>query len=91
MMVLLTAACESAEDRRERLIAEGRACSADDECVLAGDSDCTCAVPVNKDKAAEIDAAADEIQCCTVLGQCTAVECAAFANIRCDDGACVGD
>lgn len=90
-LTLGAGACESAEARRERVLDEAVACQPGDTCVLAGDSDCTCGVPVNAARAAEVDEVTAAIACCDVLGSCVAVDCAAFANLRCEDGRCVGD
>lgn len=90
-VALFAVGCESPEQRLARMIDEAMACEPDDSCVLAGGSDCTCAQPVNEARAAEVDEAAKDISCCDMFGRCVAVDCAAFQDIRCQDGQCRGD
>lgn len=84
-------ACVDPKERLAELIDEAAACEPGDTCVLAGDSGCTCAQPVNADRADEVDEAAKDVQCCNLVGQCVAVECASFENVRCEEGRCVGN
>jgi hypothetical protein len=84
-VVWLSACCPSIEeftDQRET----ATSCSPGDTCVLAGSSDCLCPTPVNASRAAEIEAAADEV-CCGGAQ----VECVFFQNPRCENGKCVAD
>jgi hypothetical protein len=89
--VLAVAACDDPQETLAATIEEARACDVGDTCVLAGDTDCTCGQPVNADAVDEVNAAADRVSCCDLLGRCVAVDCVAFANIRCEDGRCTGD
>ncbi len=84
-VVFLSGCCESIESFSEHR-AEAAACSPGDTCVLAGGSQCLCAAPVNASRAAEIEAAADEV-CCGGAQ----VDCVLFQNLRCENGRCVAD
>jgi hypothetical protein len=90
-LALALTACESAEERLDRVIDEAKACEEGDTCVVAGGTDCTCGAPVNEEKAAEVTAAAADIECCDLFGRCVAVDCAGFQDVRCEDGTCIGE
>lgn len=85
---LSLSACLSPEENLAAVVEENQACTADDQCVVAGGSDCTCGAIVNEDGLAAVEAAAAAIPCCNILGQCVAVECAAFIDIGCVDNVC---
>jgi hypothetical protein len=85
------AACEDPQARLDEVLADARVCDEGDTCVLAGGTDCTCDQPVRVDAADAVNAAAAGISCCDLLGRCVAVDCAAFANVRCEAGQCVGN
>jgi hypothetical protein len=91
VIVVATAACESPEARLERVRDDAAACADGDTCVVAGSGDCVCGSPINENSVEEVEAAADAIACCDLLGSCVAVDCAAFENVACVDGRCVGD
>ncbi len=84
-VVFLSGCCLSEEEFSQRR-QDAAACSPGDTCVLAGSAQCLCAVPVNASRAAEIEAAADEV-CCGGIQ----VDCVAFENPRCENGRCVAD
>lgn len=84
-VVFLSGCCESIESFSEQR-QDAAACSPGDTCVLAGGAQCLCAAPVNASRAAEIEAAADEV-CCGGIQ----VDCVAFLNPRCENGRCVAD
>lgn|GEM_PF-1711401 len=90
---LAVAACADPQQRLAEVIDDARACEPGDTCVVTGGTDCTCPQPVNADAVDAVEAAAEAANgsCCDVFGQCVAVDCAAFANVRCEDGRCVGD
>ncbi len=83
--VFLSGCCLSTEDFAQQR-EDAAACSPGDTCVLAGGGQCLCAGPVNASRAAEIEAAADDV-CCGGAQ----VECVFFQNLRCENGRCVGD
>ena len=91
ILVLVSAACESPEDRLERLIDEAAACEEGDTCVIAGATDCSCGEPVNAEQEDEVNAAAEGITCCDLFGACMMVECAAVEHLRCEEGRCAAD
>jgi hypothetical protein len=84
-VVLLSGCCLSTEELAQQR-EEAAACAPGETCVLAGSSQCVCPVPVNASKAAEIEAAADEV-CCGGAQ----VDCVFFQNVRCENGRCVAD
>lgn len=87
---LLLTACTDGTDELAATIAEHQTCTADSDCVLAGDTDCTCGQPVNVDGVDDVNDAASGVDCC-FLGSCRAVDCAAVNAIRCVDERCVAE
>jgi hypothetical protein len=73
-----------------RVMTEARACDATSQCILAGQSNCSCAGPVNAAARSRIDAAVARVnEVCAAsdfLGDCMAYE-----NPRCEQGQCVAD
>ena len=84
-VVFLSGCCLSQEDFAEQR-QDAAACSPGDTCVLAGSAQCLCPGPVNASRAAEIEAAADDV--CCGGGH---VDCVTFLNPRCENGRCVAD
>lgn len=69
------------------LVEGARGCSADTDCVLAGEGGCTCASPVNVSSREEVDESAAGLDCEHV----TTTMCPAHENLRCEAGRCVTD
>jgi len=90
-LLLLCVACDDPRETLADVIEDARACDADDTCVVAGNTDCTCGQPVNSDRVEEVQAAADRVSCCDLFGACVQVDCAGFADLRCEGGRCIGD
>lgn len=86
LAALLAVSC--GRDDLSRLIREAAACGAGDACVLAGQSSCSCASPVNASRSREVNDAAGRVSC----GGMT-VACRALVNPRCDvdAGLCTAD
>lgn len=83
-------ACTTPEERLAEIVADSQACEHGDTCVVAGFTDCNCGFAVNADAEDAVNAAADGVSCCDLLGQCIAVDCAAFESVACIDGRCTG-
>lgn len=94
---LAAAACGGETVTREealaelsRVMAEAKACSATSQCVIAGQSNCSCAAPVNASFSERIDDAVEDVnRTCAIedfLG-----DCIAYQNPRCEQGRCVAD
>ena len=84
--VLSSACSNTTPEEYVELVESSRACGADGECVLAGAGECTCAAPVNKSDAEEVQEAADDVEC-----EGAVVRCPAHNNVRCEAGRCVSD
>lgn len=69
------------------LVESSRTCEADEDCVLAGAGECTCASPVNRSAEEEVNEAALDVACENV----TAENCAPTDNLRCEANRCVTD
>lgn len=85
LLVLATCGGLSTAEFQKR-VEEAAACAPGDTCVLAGQSQCTCRVPVNARNQAAIDADAKLVDCGGAI-----VSCIFFSNVRCENGKCVGD
>jgi hypothetical protein len=81
---------EEALEQLSRVMTEAKACSTSSQCVLAGQSNCSCAAPVNASFLPRIDAAVSEVN-----RTCAAADflgdCLAYQNPRCEQGQCVAD
>lgn len=87
LLVLFLSACGClSTDEFQQRVQEAAACNPGDTCVLAGQSQCTCKVPVNARSQASIDADAERLDCGGAIASCIL-----FANVRCENGKCTGD
>lgn len=68
------------------LLQDSQACEEGDACVLAGNTQCSCPLPVNSKDKEQIDQAAAFLDC----GGKT-VKCQGYVNPRCEDRTCVAD
>ena len=89
-IVVVTGACADAKTVLAQTINANKACDINDQCVMAGATDCSCDEAVNRGGVPDVEEAAAAVECC-VLGQCTSVECAAPSNLRCESNQCVAD
>jgi len=76
-------ACAPTQADLGALIKEAMACQPGDTCVLAGASPCSCDVPVNATRAAEVDDMASHLYC---GGK--AVVCTGQGTPTCENGQC---
>ena len=81
---------EEALDQLSSVMAEAKECSATNQCVLAGKSNCSCEAPVNASFVGRIEDAVEDVnRTCDIedfLG-----DCIAYQNPRCEQGQCVAD
>lgn len=80
-------ACEVTPQDYVELVEGARECSADGDCVLAGEGGCTCASPVNAASREEVDESAADLDCWYV----GTTMCPATDNLRCEASRCVTD
>jgi hypothetical protein len=86
--LLATPACDDVTPQSYvELVESSRECSADTDCVLAGEGGCTCASPINMSAQEEVTEAAAELDCENV----TTTMCPAHDNLRCEADRCVTD
>jgi hypothetical protein len=78
---------EESQQAYDDATTDARICDEDDQCVMPQRSpDCICPQPVHQDQVEKANDLADEIPCPAGV----MVECAAFAELVCEENTCVG-
>ena len=90
VVVVVGVACADPKTVLAQTINSNKACDVNEQCVLAGGTDCSCDEAINRGGVPDVEQAAAAVDCC-VVGPCTPVTCSEPANLRCQSNQCVVD
>jgi len=86
LALVLTSGCGTiSREEFDAKVQEARACAEGDTCVEAGKGRCTCGRPVNASRAADINEAAQYVDCVY-----KDLDCGAYGYMHCVQGKCTG-
>lgn len=87
-LVLIGMKCGNSIEACDRIVANARQCTAQEQCSIAGGvKGCRCPVAVRADAQGRVDAAAQEVTCALP----ERLYCPPLRNPRCDKQTCVAD